>query len=372
MPTVPRRAWLAALVLVLGLASVSYDTSEQAAALDLPARFSDREFWSMVQGFSEPNGFFDSDNLVSNEDEYQTVIPELTGSAPRGAYLGVGPDQNFAYIIALDPPIAFITDIRRGNLHVHLMYKALIEQSADRADFLARLFSRPRPPNLPAGASADALFAAFRQVKPDRALYDRNLRAMLAWLTSHHGFTLAQGDAAGIASIYAQFFGAGPSLRFVSSRGGSFYPSYEDLQIATDGQGVNRGYLGSEAAYARLRAIEEGNRIVPLVGDFAGAKALRSVGTFLESHGAAVGVFYTSNVERYLFQNGSWPRFLANVAALPFGPSSLFIRSCFDTCSSSGGSRAVSLIGPMGDLVRDAQAGRVVTYRDVLRHGHSH
>ena len=61
---------------------------------------------------------------------------------PSGVYLGVGPEQNFTYIAAIRPRIAFITDIRRGNLHLHLMYKALFELSANRADFVARLFNR--------------------------------------------------------------------------------------------------------------------------------------------------------------------------------------------------------------------------------------
>ena len=60
-------------------------------------------------------------------------------------YLGVGPEQNFTYIVALRPKLAFIVDIRRGNMNEHLLYKAFIELSADRADFLSRLFARPRP-----------------------------------------------------------------------------------------------------------------------------------------------------------------------------------------------------------------------------------
>jgi hypothetical protein len=40
------------------------------------------------------------------------------------------------------PKIAFIVDIRRQNLIEHLMYKALFELSADRAEFISRLLSR--------------------------------------------------------------------------------------------------------------------------------------------------------------------------------------------------------------------------------------
>ena len=69
---------------------------------------------------------------------------------PARVYLGVGPEQNFTYIAALKPAMVFIVDVRRGNLQLHLMYKALFELSADRADFVARLFSKERPAGLTA------------------------------------------------------------------------------------------------------------------------------------------------------------------------------------------------------------------------------
>src|SRR5206468_3785081 len=110
---------------------------------------SDAEFWRLSSGLSEPAGSFPSDNFVSNEQRFQEVIPSLAQSATMGgAYLGVGPDQNFTYIAALRPRVAFILDIRRQNLWLQLLYKALIELSHDRAELLSRLFSRPRPPGL--------------------------------------------------------------------------------------------------------------------------------------------------------------------------------------------------------------------------------
>ena len=107
---------------------------------------------------SEPNGYFRSDNLLSNEIWFQWVIPDLVDAEPPGGvYLGVGPEQNFTYIAALKPKMVFIIDIRRGNLHMHLMYKALFELSADRADFVSRLFTKPRPPGLAAKSTATEL-----------------------------------------------------------------------------------------------------------------------------------------------------------------------------------------------------------------------
>src|SRR5262245_62004790 len=106
-------------------------------------------FWSIITNFSEPDGQFRYDNLLSNETSYQTVIPALTKIVRRGeAYIGVGPEQNFTYIAAIQPKIAFIVDIRRQNMLELLLYKALFEMSETRAEFVSRLFSRNRPRSL--------------------------------------------------------------------------------------------------------------------------------------------------------------------------------------------------------------------------------
>src|SRR5262245_51803203 len=100
------------------------------SAEQLPTRLTDEAFWKLVTDFSEPDGRFVSDNFVSNELATQHVLSDLTQDRKAGgAYLGVGPEQNFTYIAALRPKIAFIIDIRRQNMIEHLMYKALIELS---------------------------------------------------------------------------------------------------------------------------------------------------------------------------------------------------------------------------------------------------
>ena len=82
----------------------------------IPERLGDSEFWSLSAGMSEPGGYFHSDNLVSNELGFQYVIRDLLAAVGSGSvYVGVGPDQNFTYVAALRPRIAFVVDIRRQN-----------------------------------------------------------------------------------------------------------------------------------------------------------------------------------------------------------------------------------------------------------------
>jgi hypothetical protein len=340
-------------------------------AATVPARLTDTEFWQLVETLSEPNGFFSSSNLVSNEGTFQGVIPRLTALVkPGGVYMGVGPDQNFTYIASLQPSIAFILDIRRGNLLEHLMYKALIELSADRADFLSRLFSRKRPAGLTKDSAVEDLFVAFGREPAVEALYDANVLAIVNHLRVRHKFPLGDDDVAGIGTIFMAFYAAGPNLTYASqgSAARSRYPSYRDLQISTDGDGHNHAYLGSEDQYRALKSLEERNLIVPIVGNFAGPKALRAIAAWIKAHEAVVTTFYLSNVEQYLFQDGLWELFARNVAQLPLDGSSTFIRSCFTGCVGvmPFPSRSVMQMDSMTGVLRAYDEGRIRTYADVL------
>src|SRR5712691_8160283 len=175
---------LAAAVVAACLAGLS-GLPRVIVAESLPARLGDQEFWKLIADSSEPNGTFRSDNLLSNERWLQYVIPDLMRTAQPGrVYMGVGPEQNFTYITALRPKMAFIVDIRRGNLDLQLMYNAIFEITADRADFVSRLFSRKRPDGLDRSSSALEIFQAFRSTEVDEALYKANLKSIQDHLTS--------------------------------------------------------------------------------------------------------------------------------------------------------------------------------------------
>src|SRR5262245_29215739 len=138
---------------------------------NVPSSLTDQEFWSMIASFSEPDGFFMFDNFLSNEAGYQRVIPELRKVVkPGGVYLGVGPEQNFTYIVALEPKIAFVVDIRRQNMLEHLLYKAFMELAADRTEFLSLLFGREQPTDLSGDPGLEELFDAYQLIEPSPEL----------------------------------------------------------------------------------------------------------------------------------------------------------------------------------------------------------
>jgi hypothetical protein len=331
----------------------------------LPERLSDQEFWTLVTDFSEPNGYFRSDNLLSNEIWLQYVIPELLSIAQPGrVYMGVGPEQNFTYIAALKPSIAFIVDVRRGNLDLHLMYKALFELSSDRVDFVSRLFARKRPEGLTASSSVQEIFNAIANAETSETLFATNLKAILDNLTKTHGFVLATDDPEGIEYVYRQFQTYGPALTYwMSGRGGGFgrnSPSYADLMLSTDEAGQARSYLASEENFAVLKSLESKNLLVPVVGNFAGPKAIRAVGAFLKDHHSTVAAFYLSNVEQYLNMDGLWATFCSNVATLPLDDSSRFIRSIRQG-QYGYGPGLQSTLGVMADEIKDCGSSAGLT-----------
>jgi hypothetical protein len=327
---VPRRPLVglaAAFAAAVAFATVAVTPRLRDSTTYLPPRLTDSAFWQLIDELSEPGGTFLSSNYVSNERDYQRVIPELEKhKKPGGVYIGVGPDQNFTYISALQPAIAFIVDIRRENMLLHLMHKALIELSPDRAAFLARLFSRP-PADVERASPPRALLDAYAAAVPDETRLEQNVRAVADCLVRRHGFALTPGDLETIARAQRAFFDAGPELRYAYPH--RVYPTYAELMVETDNRGEPRSYLSSEEAFLEVKRLEEKNLIVPVVGDFAGGKALRAVGAYLRRRRATVNVFYTSNVEFYLRETGGLPRFFDNVAALPVDRDSIFIRASF-------------------------------------------
>ena len=307
----------------------------RALAPSLPDKLTDQEYWTLISELSEPGGEFRSDNLLSNELYLQYVIPELLRTAkPNRVYLGVGPEQNFTYIAALKPRMVFIVDIRRGNLQLQLMYKALFEMSDDRADFIFRLFSRKRPDGVATKSTADEIFTAVQKAAADKPevgelLFKQNLKLIQDHLTRTRHLPLTQEDLEGIEYVYGQFSSHGPGLSYWSSGrgGGREAPTYWDLMVAEDGKGQGRSFLASEENFQVLKELHQKNLLVPVVGNFSGPKAVKAVGRYLKEHDAIVSAFYLSNVEQYLQRDGMWPSFCANVSTLPLDASSTFIRS---------------------------------------------
>jgi hypothetical protein len=346
--------------------------SVQAASGSLPARLSDGAFWKLQADISEPDAFFRiTDNFTSNEQEVgkvYTLLREMGISG--GVYLGVGPEQNYTYMAAIRPSMAFIVDIRRQAAVQHLMFKAIFEMAKDRAEFLSLLFSTPRPASLGASTPIDQIWEAFLAADPDTTLKPKTYARILTHLTKTHGFSLTADELAKLNAVFEafSFYGPGISTRGAlgGGGGGGNGATFADLTgFSHDLAGRPQSFLSTEDNYRFVKSLHERNLIVPVTGDFGGPKALREVGAYLRRHGAQVSAFYVSNVEQYLFQDGKNGRFYDNVATLPLSASSVFIRP-YSLRRGGGPTQSLCAITAFLTAVR---ADRIYTNNDALNCG---
>jgi hypothetical protein len=165
-------------------------------------------------------------------------------------------------------------------------------------------------------------------VPPSPSLSDRNLAEAVAHLTKTRGFRLSDGDRSGMAYVLDAWLTDGPDIQYRLTGGGrGTGTTYAALMTSTDGAGKNWSYLASEETFRFLKGLHTANRIVPVVGNFGGSKALRAVARYLREQKLVVGAFYTSNVQQYLRQSGIWDVFCANAAMLPIDTRSTVIYS---------------------------------------------
>lgn len=298
-------------------------------------QISDDEFQRISTELSEASGFFPTDNILSNETSLYHVHPLLRETRGEDrAYIGVGPDQNFSYIAQLEPRIAFIIDIRRDNRLHHLFFKEVFRRSANRWEFLSLLFGKPLPPSFrrssPSGARA--LVEYFRLVPSSTEFFQQNFEEMLASMQEKWPDLVSDRDRFVIFRIASSFYSENLNLRYRMRRGRtvSDFPTLRDLLEETDLEGLEGHYLATEERFRILKEMQDKNRIIPLVGNFAGPSALREVGEYLKEHGYTVSAFYFSNVEFYLFRQGIFDKFIENLSVLPFDDSSVVIRSFFN------------------------------------------
>ena len=337
------------------------------------------EFTRLIRDFSEEGGYFFSDNFTSNEDSYLTIVDKMRElGAAGGAYIGVGPEQNFTYIAKIRPRIAFIVDIRRQAMIQHLMYKAIFQLSPTRAHFLSRLLSRPMPAGKAPGANAslDEILTFFTNTPADDGTYAENLAAIRKTIQEESQFSLSAEDQASLEYIYRNFRSWGFEVGFDigGGRGRRFgrLPNLRELLAQRDLNGKQGNFLASTDDYDFVRGMQRRNLIVPVVGDFSGKKALAAVGAYLRKRGLAVSVFYVSNVEIVLLDWGSvaqFSDFVNNVKKLPANDRSLLIRSTFSFYGHPArlpGYQLCTLLQKLSVFLQDFDEGRYQNYRDLI------
>ena len=344
------------------------------------AQLTTTPFARQVQELSEPGGSFDTDNLISNERSYLHVIPALKqAGSVGGAYVGVGPDQNFSYIAASRPSVAFIIDVRRDNLLLHLLFKALFEISATRAEYLSHLFGRRLrpPPDQWRAATLEKIAAELDAVQPRREDV-LALRKQLDAQIAGFGVPLSAQDYETIGRFHRTFIDAGLGLKFQTFGRApqSYYPNYRELLFETDRQGQHASFLAAEDDYQFVRGLQQRNLIIPVVGNLAGPSALAAIGRAIRQRGEQVTVFYVSNVELYMFRDGLFQHYADTVSGLPRNNHSVIIRSIFNgpgvwsQQDMAPGYASASVTERLDDFAADHAARRDGSYQALLAARH--
>ncbi|MDX2042042.1 MAG: hypothetical protein SF097_12375 [Acidobacteriota bacterium] len=335
-----------------------------------------QEFAALSQKLSESNGYFDTDNLISNETSYLHVMGKMRQMKVNGgAFIGVGPDQSFSYIAQIRPNIAFMVDIRRDNLLQHLLFKALFESARNRIEYLCLFLGKPVPADLNTwnARSIKDIVEYIDKTPKDTKLFDATHAALSARIKSY-GIKISEAEFATIKRMHMEFFTSGMDLKFTTHGRGSryYYPNYRDLTLEKDLTGKQCNYLASEGDFQFMKSLQERNLVIPVTGDLAGTHALKSIATYLNEQRETISAFYTSNVEFYLSRGDEFDKFAANVKALPRVANSVIIRSYFNGTfgyahpQSVSGYYSTQLLQTMDSFVKEFSAGGLQSYTDVI------
>lgn len=333
-----------------------------------------RDFAKLIADLSEAGGYFDTDNLISNERSYLHVMGALDRLKVRGgAYIGVGPDQNFSYIARIRPRIAFIVDIRRDNMLQHLLFKALFARSRNRAEYLALLLGTEMPATTAnfSNRTIEQLIGLV-DTSPGTTATRRTAHRIVQTDVARMGVPLSTQDLATIERFHREFIDAGLELRFTSIGRPPqwYYPTLRQLLVERDLTGRTASYLANEADFQFLKTMQQRNLIVPVVGDLSGAKAMGAIAQYMKAHGDKISAIYASNVEDYVMRGGGFGGYARSVIAFPRDARSVLIRSWFGGAGSHPenvtGYHTTQLLQTVDDFAADMKATGYLSYRDLV------
>jgi hypothetical protein len=170
------------------------------------------------------------------------------------------------------------------------------------------------------------------------------------------GVPLSAEDLATIDRFHGRFIDGGLALQFESAGRPPqrYYPTYENLLLETDGAGRQRNYLASEESFQFIKSLQARDRVIPVVGNLSGPKALAGIGRAMTERGESLSALYASNVEFYLDRDGTYQRFISNLSHMPHTSRTVIIRSIFNR--GTGGS--LSVVQPVEELLAQFAVAR--------------
>ncbi len=217
--------------------------------------------------------------VQSNETRHDLFAPFIAGR--RGAYVGVGSDQNYTMMAVARSEVAFLLDIDYRVVDLHRMYEVLIERSETPRDLVDAWHARNED------RSRSALAEAFGEL-PER---ERS--------------RILRGFMVGRETVYRHL----------------------ERVIARTRDGAPSTWLSDPEHYAHIRAMYTGDRVRMMPGDLTGSASLQTAAAACKALGVPVSVLYVSNAEEY-FKYA--PQFVANIEAMPFDDGGMLLRTIYN------------------------------------------
>lgn len=258
-----------------------------------------RRALSAALAAAEPGSAYGLDCFVTSEVGHNELLARCCPVKPGGAYIGVGPCQNFTYIGAMRPSHAVIIDARLDNLIEHLIFKLAFEAAATPREYLAFLFSR----EIPAVSSEEvsALLAAFDNAATSLDLFEMNCEALLGELRDR--WQLPDGMIARARHIYGEFHRRGLTITSVSEEQLKTLDYIPDLRTVISSRaytGENFHYLASAERYSYVRDLQVSDRVVLALGNITDSSSAGLLNELLSEVGVEMRVLYLSNMEEFL------------------------------------------------------------------------
>lgn len=248
---------------------------------------------------AEPASTYNLDCFVTSEVGHNDLLTRCRPVRQGGAYLGVGPCQNFSYIGALRPACALIVDARIDNLIEHLIFKLVFERARTPAQYLAVLCSRLLPADVP--PDPGALLPAFDRAPAPAGLFEDNWRVLCRDLADRWSMPPALMGRA--ERIYREFHRRGLSITSVSDEllaNLDYIPDLRTVIASTSYTGESLHFLTDAERYDYVRELQLSDRIIPLLGNIADPPTIHAANGLLAELSERVSTVYLSNMEEFL------------------------------------------------------------------------
>ncbi len=326
-------------------------------------------FSSLIQKMSVSDGYYRYDNWITNERNYLNIIEPLKKNDIKGgAYVGVGPEQNFTFIETVKPDIAFIIDIRQQMTMQHLVYKTLFELAETRAKFFSLLFSKPilannKPDN---NADINEIVDFFYGISSDRKMLKKTTSKIMVLIENKFKVNLSKNDRKYIIRIMKSFCDDSLNITFDMNTKG--YVCLAEILKSVDKKEEQLNFFNSEEKYSFIRNMQLENRIIPIRGDFAGAKALKSISDYLKKNNLFISAFYVSSVELWLFKANKFKPWVENIASLPINNKSVILRQILQKIDGRYGYKF--RMQYIDDFLKSNNISGMIKYHDLLNLGY--